>query len=151
VPVLRGSGATTGILSVVFSEAFTACVIYAEFPYVIRRRNPESAAEERLRISSELREVQSDIAYYRVWLRAESVSVADRYDDLVAATRQIAGREMHEAWNEKAVATDSEMNMPDLGLGELEQYRENYVSTASRDLAPAMGWIQGTWARGSAI
>src|ERR1043165_5342925 len=37
-----------------YSRAFQVCVMYAEFPYVVRRRRKSAAEEERIRISEEL-------------------------------------------------------------------------------------------------
>lgn len=119
-----------------FAKAFAACVTYSEFPYVIRRRDPAAPATERLRISSELRRVQEEMAYYRVWLHGESEAVADAYDKLVTETRKIAGKAMHDAWLVAGVSSDNGMNMPDLGLGELEGAREEYVGAIKDDLAP---------------
>jgi hypothetical protein len=120
----------------VFSKAFAVCVTYSEFPYVIRRRDPAAPAAERLRISSELRRVQEEMAYYRVWLRGESDSVADAYDNLVARTRAVAGQQMHEAWLISGTSSDADMNMPDLGLQQLEEQREAYVVAARNALEP---------------
>jgi hypothetical protein len=122
-----------------FSEAFASCVTYAELPYVIRRRDPADEATERLRISSELRRVQEDIAYYRVWLRGESSAVADAYDKLVADTRAVAGKAMHDAWLQPGVSSDAGMNMPDLGLGQLEAPRAAYIAQVRKALEPVRG------------
>lgn len=119
-----------------FSEAFAVCVAYAEFPYVIRRRDPSAPAAERLRISEDLRHVQEEMAYYRVWLRGESDTVADAYDHLVARTRQVAGGQMHDAWLAPAVSSDAEMNMPDLGLAQLDEPRNAYVLAVKDALEP---------------
>jgi hypothetical protein len=131
-----------------FSKAFAACVAYSEFPYVIRRRDPGSPATERLRISSELRRVQEEIAYYRVWLRGESDVVGDSYDKLVTETRRIAGKAMHDAWLVAGLSSDDGMNMPDLGLGELEGAREAYVEAIKHDLAPLMAFLRRARSKG---
>ena len=44
----------------IFSKAFTAAVVYEEFPYVVRRRRTSAPEDERIRISAELRKVQED-------------------------------------------------------------------------------------------
>ena len=44
------------------SKAYATIQEYKEFPYVIRRRRKDAPEEERLRISSELRRVQAELA-----------------------------------------------------------------------------------------
>ena len=46
------------------SKAYSSAVAYKEFPYVVRRRKASSPEDERIRISTELRKVQEDIAFY---------------------------------------------------------------------------------------
>ena len=84
--------------------------------------------EERVRISSELRRIQSDLAFYSAWLRTESPHVHRSFYELLGQVRQIAGIAMHEAWLEPAVEGDSEMNMPDLGLSALRPYESAYLN-----------------------
>ena len=59
------------------SKAFTSVIAYREFPYVVRRRRSSSPEDERIRISTELRKVQEDIAYYSSWLATESRHVGE--------------------------------------------------------------------------
>lgn len=126
-----------------FSRAFEVCTSYAEFPYVVRRRRSSAPEDERIRISEELRKVQSDMAYFRIWLRGESPEVAGAYEDLVSATRRIAGGKIHEAWTVTPIEDDLAMNMPDLGLSELEQYRTRFIEIVRADLHPIRSW----WSR----
>ena len=112
----------------VFSEAYLAIQEYKEFPYVVRRRRKETPGEERVRISSELRRIQSDLAFYSAWLRTESPHVHRSYSELLEQVRSLAGMAMHDAWLEPAIEDDSEMNMPDLGLSDLSTYESAYLN-----------------------
>ncbi len=114
----------------IYASAFAAVMAYVEFPYVVRRRKggeAEVAAEERVRISEELREVQQQLAYYGAWIRTESPRVAAAYARLVSETRRIAGRRINEAWRLDPMTTDEGMNMPDLGLAELDASKDAYL------------------------
>lgn len=119
-----------------FSRAFAATVAYAEFPYVVRRRDPTNPGAERIRISEALRGIQQDIAYHEAWLVSESPKVGRAYEQLVVATRRVAGQAIHDAWLESGAAGDDEMNMPDLGLGELKGPRNEFLEEVRRNLRP---------------
>ena len=105
----------------VFSRAFMATVAYEEFPYAVRRRRTSVPEDERIRISTELGKIQQDISYYSVWLSTESRHVAEAYETLIAKMRKVAGQEIHNAWGAQPIESDTEMSMPDLGLGALRQ------------------------------
>jgi hypothetical protein len=130
-----------------FSKAFAAIVAYAEFPYVVRRRDPRKEVDERIRISEALRGIQQEIAYYEAWLSGESRAVGAAYAELVGATRRIAGRAIHEAWLAQPVANDPEMNMPDLGLGALWHTRQQYLETVARNVRPIRWLMEKSTAR----
>ncbi len=118
------------------SKAFAAAVAYEEFPYVVRRRRMSVAEDERVRISTELRKVQEDISYYSAWLFTESRQVSETYETLILKLREIAGREIHKAWNQQPVGSDAEMNMPDLGLGALKPFKQAYLREVANHLSP---------------
>ena len=110
-----------------FSKAFAACVAYEESPYIIRRRRNNVPQDERIRISSELSAIQRELAYYSAWLATESTSVSKAYETLVAKLRETAGVKIREAWLTPPIDSDSDMNMPDLGLNELKPLKEAYL------------------------
>lgn len=89
----------------VFSRAYAAVVAYREFPYLVRRRNSNSA-EERQRISEELRECQKSLAYYTAWLATESRVVSRAYSCLVGELRSLAGGYIRESWLKPPVDSD---------------------------------------------
>ena len=111
----------------VFSKAYSVVQEYKEFPYVIRRRKAGAPEEERVRISSELRRVQADLAFYSAWLMTESPHVHHSFSELLDQLRRVAGAAMHEAWLESAAEDDSKMNMPDMGLSALTPYESAYL------------------------
>jgi hypothetical protein len=99
----------------VFAEAFEAVSAYKEFPYAIRRRRADVPAEERVRLSEELRKVQTRLTYYLAWTGAESQEVGDAYKALVAQLRRLAGSACRDAWLADPITEDSQMNIgPDL-------------------------------------
>lgn len=118
-----------------FSKAFAACVAYEEFPYVVRRRKPDSPQDERIRISSELSLIQRELAYHSAWLAMESPRVSAAYENLVAKLREIAGAKIREAWLTAPVDSDAAMNMPDLGLGALKLLKRAYISEVAHHLS----------------
>jgi hypothetical protein len=130
-----------------YAKAFAAVAGYKEFPYVVRRRRGGDgavAADERVRISEALRMVQQDLSYYSAWMATESERVAAAYRSLVADTRRIAGHQIHEAWTSPAPSSDQEMNMPDLGLGELAFAEATFLETVADHLS---WWPHRRWRR----
>ena len=126
----------------VFSRAYVAVQEYKEFPYVIRRRRKEAPDEERVRISTELRRVQSDLAFYSAWLRTESRHVHRSYTGLLEQVRAVAGAAMQEAWLEPPIEDDSGMNMPDLGLSALAPYESVYLDEVVHHLTFWPRWFR---------
>ena len=118
-----------------FSKAFAACVAYEEFPYIVRRRRSDMPQHERVRISSELSAIQRELAYYSAWLATESINVSETYESLVAKLREIAGTKIREAWLTPPIDSDSGMNMPDLGLSELETLKKAYLREVTYHLS----------------
>lgn len=130
-----------------YARAFQAVAAYKEFPYVVRRRrsgDTSTAADERARISEDLRGVQADLSYFSAWMDTESSRVASTYRKLIAELRRVAGQQIHDAWAEAAVSDDNGMNMPDLGLGRLEEWEKAFLSAASDHLSfvPWRRWKQ---------
>ena len=119
----------------IFSRAFASVVAYEEFAYVVRRRRASAPEDERIRISTELRKVQEDISYYTAWLSTESQKVSEAYEGLVTEMRKLAGREIHDAWATDPIETDVEMNLPDLGIGELRLQKKVYLDEVSAHLS----------------
>ena len=125
-----------------FSKAYAAVQMYKEFPYVIRRRRKNTPEEERVRISSELRKVQADLAFYSAWLRTESFCVHHSFVGLLEQVRRVAGTEMRQAWSEPAIEDDSEMNIPDFGLSALESPESAYLEEVVDHLSAWPRWFR---------
>lgn len=122
-----------------FSEAFAACVAYEEFAYIVRRRRSNAPQDERVRISSELSIIQRELAYYSAWLATESIIISKAYEALVAKLREVAGAKIREAWLTPPIDSDSGMNMPDLGLGQLKPLKEAYLQEVACHLSAIPG------------
>ncbi|MQA35291.1 hypothetical protein [Modestobacter roseus] len=114
------------------AEAYQAYGDYKEFPYAIRRRRPNQDGDERIRLSEELRQVQSRLSFYQAWTRAEDPTTGTAYNDLVSQLRRVAGTSMREAWLEPALANDAGMNIgPDrVDLSELKAAEEAFLKAA---------------------
>ncbi len=132
-----------------FAKAFVAIQEYKEFPYVIRRRAKQTPEEERVRVSTEPRKIQSEVAYYSAWLRTESPYVNESYVELLSRVREIAGRAMHDAWLEPAVEADSGMNMPDLGNSGLTPSENAYMEEVIDHLSFWPRWLKRLFRRRS--
>lgn len=98
-------------------EALASVLAYREMPFVIRRRRwePEYQSEERTRISDRFSKVKAEIERCRMLLRADGDSrVSDAFEALYETARKTAGTEAHNAWKERPVKEDSEMNMSEV-------------------------------------
>jgi hypothetical protein len=115
-----------------FAEAFEAVSAYKEFPYAIRRRRSDEPAQERIRLSEELRQVQTRLTYYVAWTKAESATVGNAYEALVKQLRAVAGTACHDAWLAPAAEEDADMNFAKgiVDLSSLTSYEQAYTSAA---------------------
>jgi hypothetical protein len=128
-----------------FAAAFEAYTAYKEFPYAIRRRRADTPEAERIRLSEALRAVQEKLSYYVAWTEGESVAVGEKYAKLIAEARRVAGRAMHDAWNDPPRATDVEMNIPPevIDLSQLKAPETEYMQAVRQHLSNLTPW----WAR----
>jgi hypothetical protein len=124
-----------------FAEAFQTVAEYKEFPYAIRRRRSDIPAEERVRLSEALREVQAKLSYYAAWTKAESDDVGRAYEKLVGNLREIAGKACHDAWLAPATNDDKDMNFPPgvVDLSALKPDEEAFVAAARKHLREMLG------------
>jgi hypothetical protein len=120
---------------VLYADALETTYAYREFAYVVRRRNPERAAEERVRISEALREIQRDLAKYEALMKIERCTkVAVAYRNLVAQTREIAGGYMRDSWNETGAEHDRQMNIADITIEPIATDEKAYLDAVAEDL-----------------
>lgn len=129
----------------VFADAFAAIAAYREFPFMVRRRNPDDDGAERVRLSSALSEVQQKLVQYRATLRVEAPRVARPYDALVAETRKVAGGYISDAWHRDAAKNDDEVSVRDVDLSALDPLDNSYLRTVSDHLSPCPWWICVAW------
>jgi hypothetical protein len=128
-------------LQKLYADAFSAVVSYQEFPYVIRRRRaPETGQEslgneERLRISEALQQVQEALNNFRAQITTESEAVSAKYEILVTKTREVAGTDMHDAWEAPPLDNDAGMNITHLDYAELKQPEEDYLTAVKTDVS----------------
>lgn len=128
-----------------FAEAFAAYGAYKEFPYAIRRRRADVPAEERIRLSEALREIQASLVYHLAWTMAESETVGQAYTNLVHQVRTTAGAAMHEAWKAPPTDSDNTMNIPPsiIDLSSLAPHEAAYMDAVRAHLTKLAPW----WAR----
>jgi hypothetical protein len=122
------------------AEAFQAPVAYREFVFRVRRRKDDSA-EERVRISDALNEVQARLNYYEAILRVEAPRVSMAYSELVRATRDIAGRQISEAWERELITADTAAHIPDVDFSGLERVEEAYLREVGDFLSFGPWWL----------
>jgi hypothetical protein len=89
--------------------------VYKELPYAIRRRRADEPNAERIRLSEDVRAIQSKLSYYLAWTRVEAPDTGAAYAELVQQLRRVAGMSMHVAWTEDALDDDAGMNIGLIG------------------------------------
>lgn len=95
-----------------FAQAYANYTEYREYPYVIRRRNHEKPAEERIRISEQIRQTQERLNFFLAWTQVESKPIGNAYADLVSEARRRAGTAMKAAWEDPPITEDAHMSIP---------------------------------------
>jgi hypothetical protein len=120
-----------------FADAMDAVMTYREYPFIVFRRNADDAAKERRRISTDLSELQAKLNGLKGRLRVEDPYVGEKYGQLVAATRRIAGPMITDAWNRDPARTDDSVHNPGWHFSELDQYDDAYL----RAVADHVGWL----------
>lgn len=121
----------------VYAEAFQVVAAYKELPYAIRRRRHDQPEAERFRLSEEARKIQERLSYYLAWTQGESASVGQAYGNLVNELRKVAGSACRQAWIDKPVETDADMNIGiDLvNLFTLEPLEHLYAAAVQTELS----------------
>jgi hypothetical protein len=106
---------------------------------------PDEPEGERIRLSEALRAVQEKVNYYLAWTQAESADIGKQYATLISEARRVAGRAMHDSWNDPPRATDPEMNIPPdlVDLSQLAAPEAEYMQAVRQHLSSLTPW----WAR----
>lgn len=127
------------------AKALAACQEYQEWPYAIRRRNPKRPEDERLRLSEAIRITQQHLHFYTAWMRLENPRLGDAYNALVNKTREIAGKQMKEAWTIEGVTSDKAMSLPksQVDLSSIEPCERKFVNEVHCYLKKLARWKVG--------
>lgn len=120
------------------ADAYAAVAAYKEFAFAVRRRDPAEPAQERIRVSEAMRAVQQELTFHVAWVRGTSRRVSGSYDALVGETRKVAGTALRDGWNNPAITTDAQMNMPEVAaaLAELTPYEREFLREVQHYLQP---------------
>lgn len=131
-----------------FGIAFGDVSSYCEYPYIVRRRRHDVPEQERIRITTDLSEVQRKLNHNRVVLRVEAPRVASAYDALVDATRHIAGAAIHEGWNLAPITADTGVHVTDVDLTGIVPIEDIYLTAVADHLALTPWWARAAtrWA-----
>lgn len=119
-----------------WAEAFRAYVAYKEYPFLVRRRSPDDPAGERVRISTELSQVQQQLGYYTAWAAAESPRVGAVYRYLVARAREVAGAAISRGWDQPPKHRDDAMHVRDVDLSGLDEPERLFRAAVQQHLRP---------------
>ncbi|SRR6266542_482120 len=125
----------------VFGDAFEAVMDYREYPFIVRRRNPNEPEKERQRLSGELSRVQARMNGYKARLLVEDPLIGKLYVELVKQTRLHAGAHIKSAWDNEPVAVDEEMHAPKYDFSALVKYDNAYL----RAVAEHLSWKPEWW------
>jgi hypothetical protein len=127
----------------VFGDAFEAVMDYREYPFIVRRRNPNEKEKERQRLSGELSRVQARMNAYKARLLVEDPAIGKLYAELVKQTRLHAGAHIKSAWDNAPVTVDQEMHAPKYDFSALDEHDNAYL----RAVADHLGWKPEWWMR----
>ena len=125
----------------VFADAFEAVMDYREYPFIVRRRNPNEKEKERVRLSGELSRAQARMNAYKALLLVEDPEIGRLYKELVKQTRLHAGAHIKSAWDNEPVLADEEMHAPKYDFSALDQPDNAYL----RAVAEHLSWKPEWW------
>lgn len=85
-----------------------------------------------------MRAVQQDLTFHVACVRGTSRRVSESYDALVGETRKVAGTAVRDGWSSPAIATDEQMNMPEVAaaLAPLAPHGSQFLREVQRYLQP---------------
>lgn len=129
----------------VFADAFEAVMEYREFPFIVRRRNPDRREDERARLSGELSRVQARMNSHKARLLIEDPHVGKLYTELVKQTRYHAGAHIKSAWDNEPVAFDDEVHAPKYDFSALDQYDNDYLRAVADHVSSLPSSVARRW------
>jgi hypothetical protein len=124
----------------VFADAFEAVMDYREYPFIVRRRNPNEPEKERQRLGGELSRVQARMNSYKARLLVEDPEIGKLYKELVKQTRLHAGAHIKSAWDNEPVAVDEEMHAPKYDFSALDKHDDVYLEAVAEHLSWKPEW-----------
>lgn len=143
--IINGRRARADRQRELFAAAFGDVASYCEFPYIVRRRRHDAPEEERVRISTDLSEVQRKLNHNRAVLRVEAPRVARAYATLVDATRTTAGSAIRDGWNLAPVTSDAGVHVTDVDLTPIKAYEDAYLAAVADHLALVPWRLRAGW------
>ena len=145
--VINGRRARSDRQRELFGAAFGDVASYCEFPYIVRRRRHDEPEEERLRISTELSDVQRKLNHNRSVLQVEAPRVARAYAALVGATRATARASIREGWDLTPISADTGIHVADVDLSAVRPFEDAYLTAVADHLALTPLWLRdvGRW------
>lgn len=123
------------------AEAFAAAVRYREFVYRVRRRK-DDGPDERIRLSEALSEVQERLAIYEALLCVEAPCVSKAYSDLVAATRDIAGGQIAQAWEQEPLGPGEAGKIVGVDFSGIGPHEDAFLLGVGDFLSPWPCWLR---------
>lgn len=145
--IINGRRARSDRQRELFGAAFGDVASYCEFPYIVRRRRHDQPEDERVRISTELSDVQRKLNHHRAVLRVEAPRVARAYTALVGAAKLTAGASIRQGWGLNPIASDTEIHVTDVDLSAMQPFEEAYLTAVADHLALTPWWLRaaGRW------
>jgi hypothetical protein len=116
-----------------FADAFATVTEYREYPFIVRRRDPNGADHQA--IKDNLSAVQARLNQHAARLRVEASRVGRAYAELVGATRRTAGGEIARAWDLEPLPADGPMHVRDVDLRELDAVDDTFLREVGDHLA----------------
>lgn len=80
-------------------------------------------------------QVQEALNNFRAQITTESEAVSAKYEILVTKTREVAGTDIHDAWEAPPLENDAGMNITHLDYAELKQPEEDYFTAVKTDVS----------------
>jgi hypothetical protein len=143
--LVNGRRARVDRQRVLFAEVLGDLAAYREFVYIVRRRRHDEPATERVRISTELSEVQRKLNKHAAVLRVEAPRVSTAFDELLRITRRIAGGAIRDAWNAPPITEDSSIHV-DINLSPIDAQEQHFLIEVGDHLSAMPAFVR-RWRR----
>lgn len=130
-----------------YSSATKELVAWAEYPYRIRRRTSDDAAEL-TRLANIGHELQEALRYRQTWITAENPWVATVFAEVRVDLAGLVGAACEDAWDSDPITNANDMNLNGWGPKGVEAHLQRFESAVTfrfgwRRLAGLVGWHPG--------